>query len=115
MLPLWLTTIAQVHPPPVAAGWQSEDSKPMPPARGALIPLQFTVVPESCRHPAGSWTVKLPVVVVPSVNVPVATAENVPLTLSEPEIVGPTQVFGSRLAFEMSSFPSTFRQEVLAV
>src|SRR6478609_488992 len=115
MLPLWFTTTAQVQPPPVAAGWQSADSKPMPPARGALIPLQFTVVPDSCRQPAGSCTTKLPVVVVPSLNVPLATAEKVPLTLSEPEIVGPTQLFGSRLAFEMSSFPSTFRQVELAV
>src|SRR4051812_37012455 len=109
MLPLWFTTTAQVHPPPVAAVWQSEDSKPRPPASGVLIPLQFTVVPEMCRHPSGSCTVKLPVVVVASVNVPLALAVNVPATLSDPEIVGVTQVRGSRLALEISSFPSIFR------
>src|SRR6478735_9699529 len=105
MLPLWFTTTAHVHPPPVAAGWQSDDSKPIPPARGALIPLQLVVVPEICRHPAGSCTVKLPVVVVLSVNVPLAIAENVPVTLSVPEICGSTQVLGSRLALEISSLP----------
>jgi hypothetical protein len=57
----------------------------------------------------------LPVVVVPSVNVPLATAANVPVTLSEPEIVGVVQVRGSRLAFEMSSLPSTLRHGAVTV
>jgi len=73
--------------------------------------VHVTVVPERIKHPASSWTVALPVVVVPSVYVPFAFAVHVPLTLIEPEIDALLQVRGSRPTSEMSRAPLKFRQD----
>ena len=81
-----------VHPPP-AADWQLTDWKPTP-DKGELTPSQLVVVPEICKHPAGSSTVASPVVVVPSVYVPSALAVHVPVTWTEPEMVGFVQLRG---------------------
>jgi hypothetical protein len=99
-----------VHPPPVAAFAQLTSEKPTA-ERGAWIPVHVTVVPERIKHPASSWTVALPVVVVPSVYVPFAFAVHVPLTLIEPEIDALLQVRGSRPTSEMSRAPLKFRQD----
>jgi hypothetical protein len=63
------------------------------------------VVPESIKHPDSSRTVAVPVVVVPSVYVPLAFAVHDPLTFSEPAIEALLQVRGSRPTNEMSRAP----------
>src|SRR5262245_59283303 len=101
---MWLTLPVHVQPPPVAAFVHVASVKPTA-VRGPDIPSQLIVVPDSIKHPASSWTVAVPVVVVPSVYVPFEFAVHVPLTLSEPAIVTLWQVRGSRPTSEMSSAP----------
>src|SRR5947208_7458842 len=69
------------------------------------------MVCERFKHPASSWPVAVPLVVVPSVYVPFAFAVHVPLTLSEPEIEAVLQVRGSRPTSEMSRAPLNARQD----
>jgi hypothetical protein len=69
------------------------------------MPSQVTMVPDSIKQPASSKTVALPVVVVPSVYVPLEFAVHVPFTWSEPEIDATLQVRGSRPTSEVSSAP----------
>jgi hypothetical protein len=76
-------------------------AKPSP-ASGPEIPSHEIWVPERFKHPAGSPTWTLPVVVVPSVYVPLALAVQVPLTLSEPVSVTFLQADGSSPAAPMS-------------
>jgi hypothetical protein len=54
-------------------------------------------------------------VVVSSVYVPLALAVHVPVTLSEPEIVGFTQLRGSRPAADGSTVPLSLRQGDITV
>ena len=84
--------------------------KPNPPAKGPPILAQVVVVPEIIKQPAGSLTCAVPDVVVPSVYVPSDLAVNVPVTLSEPEIVTLLQERGSSPASEMSTLLSAQRQ-----
>jgi hypothetical protein len=100
----------QVHPPPVAAFAQLTLENPTA-DRGPSIPAHVTVVPESIKHPASSWMVAVPVVVVPSVYVPFAFAVHVPLTLIDPEIDVVLQVRGSRPTSEMSRAPLKFTHD----
>jgi hypothetical protein len=73
------------------------------------------VVPEINKHPAGRSIRRLPVVVVPSVYVPPASALHIPLTLSVPATIGFLQLDGSRPANETSRFPLNFRHEDVTV
>jgi len=79
--------------------------------RGDSSPGHSRRVPESIKHPASSWTVAVPVVVVPSVYVPFAFAVHVPVTVSEPEIDALLQVRGSRPTSEMSRAPLIARHD----
>src|SRR5262249_36965452 len=95
---------------PVAAFVQVASVKPTA-VSGPEIPSHVTRVPESIRHPASSWIWTVPVVVVPSVYVPLALAVHVPLTSSEPEIVTFMHVRGSRPTSEMSRAPLSVRHD----
>src|SRR5947207_2635512 len=72
------------------------------PVSGELRPLHASVVPESIRQPLGSWSVSVPVVVVPSVYVPSDFAVQVPVTWRDPLIDTFWQVAGERPAAVVS-------------
>ena len=103
----------QAHPPPVAFVHVT-DSNPRDVRKS--IPSQVMAVDERNRHAAGRVNCSLPLVVVLSV-IPLAVATQLPVTVSDPPVIG-AEVQGvagiPMFSSERSSWPETLKHDVVS-